>query len=122
MSRVAAIIVVGLCFLAGCSKSPQPIVKVHTENSLKIQNPDLFVITDPNEIAALLESAKKHQSSKNRFVIKPPSGIDFKIIAVKPDPSIDYKILNPMHDTQRQVYQLHEEKPQEIPGEPLLVP
>jgi hypothetical protein len=122
MSRVAVIVVVGLCYMAGCSKSPQPILKVHTENSLKIQDPDIFVITDPNELAALLESAQKHQSNKNRFAIKPPSDIDFKIIAVKPNPDIDYKILNPMQNTQRQIHELFQQKPQEMPGEAFLVP
>jgi hypothetical protein len=98
------------------------MVTVHTAHSLKNQNPDIFVITDPNEIAAFLESAQKHQPLNNPFVIKPPSDIDFKIIAVKPDPSIDYKILSPMRNTHQQIYELYNQEPQEIPKDSFLVP
>lgn len=113
MSKVAAIVFVGFCFLTGCKETSQQSsihqsIETHSiaktspkENPSQI--PDIFIVDDPNDLIALENLSHEvpvevwTQSKKKpfSFIIKPRSDIDYKIIAVKPNPDIDYKILNP---------------------------
>jgi hypothetical protein len=121
MSRVVAIIIVGLCFMAGCSKPPQSPKVTAAACKPGIYITKNFVITDPNQIIALEQALEKFQPMENQYFIipiEPQPGVDYKIIAVKPNPNIDYKILNPMQNYDKRLKELLNQKYQDNPNIP----
>ena len=114
MSRVAAIIIVGLCCLVGCSKPTQsPKVTAAAVCKPKIYKTKNVVITDPNQVIALEQALEKIQPLENQYYIipvQPQTNVDYKIIASKPDPNIDYKILNPMQTNHERLMQKLKER------------
>jgi hypothetical protein len=121
MSRVATIIIVGLCFLAGCSKPPQSPKVTTTASKPRIYIAKNFVVTDPNQIIALEQALEKFQPMENQYFIipiEPQPGVDYKIIASKPNPNIDYKILNLMQNCDKRLKELLNQKYQDNPNIP----
>jgi hypothetical protein len=134
MSRVAAIIVVGLCFLVGCRETPQQTkpsasYEVFPERQImpgqnRTPSSDIFIIPDPNDSIALknwpqeIPSDIKPQIEHHVFAIRPRQNVDYKIIAVKPNPNIDYKILNPMQNNNQRIMVLPERKYEDKSNKP----
>jgi hypothetical protein len=116
MSRVAATIAVGLCFLAGCKETPQQTTvsssyEVFPERQImpdrhRTPSSDIFIVPDPNDSIALQDRLKQSPQPKHYpFIIRPRPGVDYKIVAIKPNPNIDYKILNPMQKNHESLMQ-----------------
>jgi hypothetical protein len=110
MSRVAAIIVVGLCFLAGCRETPEPTkISAFAETNSKPNKSDIIFLTEPNDQTNLDKTLDSLVPLENQYFIipvEPQPGVDYKIAAVKPNPNIDYKILNPMQNSKKLLQEL----------------
>jgi len=122
MSRVAAMIVVGLCFLAGCRETSKPIkISAFTEAESKSNKPDIIFLTEPNDQTALDSTLDSLMPLKNQYFIipvEPRPGVDYKIVAVKPNPNIDYKILNPMQKYNKRLIEPLKQKYKDEPNIP----